>query len=70
MVAKRRGGAIHVLDTINHMFQINRMILPGSTYWNMGVGLKPGEVADDEEGMATMVRLGENMSWALERLAQ
>jgi hypothetical protein len=45
------------------------MVTIGSSYWNIGIGRKPGEVADDAEGMATMHRLGENMAWALERLA-
>jgi multimeric flavodoxin WrbA len=38
VVAVRRGGATHVYDTINHMFQMSRMIIPCSTYWNMGIG--------------------------------
>ena len=33
VVAVRRGGATHVFDSINHMFQMSRMIIPGSTYW-------------------------------------
>jgi hypothetical protein len=38
VVAVRRGGATHAFDSINHMFQMSRMIIPGSTYWNMSVG--------------------------------
>ena len=49
VVAVRRGGAIHVFDSINHMFQMSQMIVPGSTYWNMGFGLEKGEVAADGE---------------------
>jgi len=30
VVAVRRGGATHVFDTINHMFLMSSMILPGS----------------------------------------
>jgi len=41
------------------------MIVPGSVYWNMGVGLEKGEVAKDEEGLRTMKVLGENMAWLL-----
>jgi multimeric flavodoxin WrbA len=32
VVAVRRGGATHVFDTINHMFLISSMIVPGSLY--------------------------------------
>ena len=63
VVAVRRGGATHAFDSINHMFQMSRMIIPGSTYWNMGVGRDKGEVRDDEEGMANMRHLGKVIDW-------
>lgn len=69
VVAVRRGGATHVFDTINHFFQISQMIIPGSTYWNMGYGLTPGQVADDEEGMRNMQNLGETMAWLMKAIA-
>ncbi len=63
VVAVRRGGATHAYDTINHMFQMSRMILPGSTYWNMGYGLKKGEVKEDAEGLNNMHHLGKAIAW-------
>lgn len=63
VVAVRRGGATHAYDTINHMFQMSRMIIPGSTYWNIGFGLNEGEVREDEEGMANMRHLGRSIDW-------
>lgn len=69
VIAVRRGGAIHAFDTINHFFLIGEMLIVGSSYWNLGIGRQKGEVADDEEGMLTMRRLGENMAWVLEKLA-
>ncbi|MFW2368609.1 MAG: flavodoxin family protein [Desulforhopalus sp.] len=63
VVAVRRGGATHAYDTINHMFQMSRMIIPGSTYWNIGIGLNEGEVREDEEGMANMRHLGRSIDW-------
>jgi len=66
VVAVRRGGATHVFDSINHMFQMSRMIIPGSTYWNMGIGREKGEVKDDKEGIANMRHLGKVIDW-LER---
>jgi multimeric flavodoxin WrbA len=68
VVAARRGGAIHAFDSINHWFQINEMIVIGSSYWNLGFGLQPGDVEQDDEGMATMATLGRTMAWALKRL--
>lgn len=63
VVAVRRGGATHTFDTINHMFQMSRMILPGSTYWNIGFGLGKGEVREDQEGLANMRHIGKCIDW-------
>jgi multimeric flavodoxin WrbA len=65
VIAVRRAGAVHSLDSINHFFLINEMIIPGSSYWNIGIGREKGEVLKDEEGMKTMQVLGENMAWLL-----
>jgi multimeric flavodoxin WrbA len=70
IVAVRRGGAIHVFDTLNHFFLISQMIVVGSSYWNIGIGRLPGEVEGDEEGQRTMVNLGANMAWLLGKLAE
>lgn len=69
IAAVRRAGAIHALDTMNHLFLIGEMIVVGSSYWNLGVGGGKGEVENDAEGIGTMTRLGENMAWLLGRLA-
>jgi multimeric flavodoxin WrbA len=68
VVAVRRGGAIHAFDSMNHFFFISQMIVPGSSYWNVGIGLGPGEVKKDEEGLATMKTLGTNMAWLMKKL--
>ena len=60
VVAVRRGGAIHAFDSINHFFHINQMIVPGSSYWNVGIGREIGDVDKDEEGIRNMKNLGEN----------
>ena len=64
----RRAGAVHSFDSINHFFLINEMIIPGSSYWNIGIGREKGEVLKDDEGMKTMKVLGENMAWLLEKI--
>lgn len=68
VVVNRRGGATNVMDSINHMFLMSRMIVPGSTYWNFGVGLQQGDVANDEEALRNMRDLGETIAWLLQRL--
>ncbi|MGO9775524.1 MAG: flavodoxin family protein [Terracidiphilus sp.] len=68
VVAVRRAGAIHAFDSLNHFFLISEMIVPGSSYWNIGIGLQPGDVERDEEGMRTMKTLGQNMAWLLKKI--
>jgi len=63
VVAVRRGGGTHAFDTINHMFLMSGVIVPGSIYWNLGFGLDKGDVADDEEGLRNMEDLGTTISW-------
>jgi len=70
VVAERRSGAINVFDTINHFFTINQMIIPGSSYWNIGIGRNIGDVEQDEEGLNIMKVLGENMAWLLNKIAE
>jgi len=68
IVAVRRAGAIHAFDTINHFFLIGEMIIPGSSYWNVGLGLKKGDAQNDQEGLQTMQHLGQNMAWLLKKI--
>jgi multimeric flavodoxin WrbA len=70
VVAVRRAGAIHVFNSINHFFFIGQMIVPGSSYWNLGMGRQKGEVEKDEEGIQTMKDLGRNMAWLLKKLKE
>jgi multimeric flavodoxin WrbA len=63
VVAVRRGGATHVFDSINHMFLISSMIVPGSLYWNLGMGLDKGDVLSDDESMRNMNHLGQTIAW-------
>ena len=68
VVAVRRAGSVRTMDSINHLFFISEMIVPGSSYWNMAFGLEKGEVEKDAEGMQTMKTLGENMAWLMKKL--
>lgn len=70
VVAVRRAGMLHTFDTINNFFLINQMIVPGSSYWNIGIGREKGDVLNDAEGMKTMQDLGRNMAWLLKKLNQ
>jgi multimeric flavodoxin WrbA len=68
VVVNRRGGATSVMDSINHMFLMSRMIVPGSTYWNFGFGLEKGTVEKDAEALVNMNDLGETIAWLVKKL--
>lgn len=65
ITAARRGGALNALDAMNHFFMLQNMFIVGSTYWPMAYGQMPGDVQKDEEGLATMSNLGQNMAYLL-----
>jgi multimeric flavodoxin WrbA len=68
VVAVRRAGATHVFSSMNYFFLISSMFVVGSSYWNLGIGLNPGDVLNDEEGKQTFQNLGKNMAYLLKKL--
>jgi multimeric flavodoxin WrbA len=70
VVAVRRGGAIHAYESITNFFLANHMIVPGTNYWNVGIGKDPGDVLKDEEGILTMQNLGKNMAWLIKKISK
>lgn len=68
VVAVRRAGGIGAFDTLNHFLHSKEVFLVGSSYWNMVYGRNIGEVEQDQEGMANMKNLGENMAWLLKKI--
>ena len=68
VVAVRRAGGVFAFDALNHFFLYNQMIVPGSCYWNVGIGLNPGDVEKDEEGLNIMKVLGRNMAWLWKKM--
>ncbi len=69
VVAVRRAGGVHAFDSLNHFFFISEMIVPGSSYWNIGIGLEKGDVEKDAEGIQTMRTLGRHMAWLMKKTA-
>jgi len=69
VVPGRLGGCTHVFDSINQMFQISSMIVPGSLHCNLGRGCQKGEELGDEEALRNMQRLGQTIAWLGEAMA-
>jgi hypothetical protein len=45
------------------MFLMSGVIVPGSTYWNLGFGRDKGEVSNDDEASRNMKDLGQTIAW-------
>lgn len=65
LVAVRRSGGVTTFDQMNHYVMYAEMLVPTSNYWNVIHGARPGEAAQDEEGVQIMRILGKNMAWLM-----
>jgi multimeric flavodoxin WrbA len=63
VVAVRRAGAVHTLDTLLHFMLISGMVVPG--FPPIGIGKDKGDVARDAEGMEWARETGRNLAWLL-----
>lgn len=65
----RRGGCSATFDQLNKYFTISGMPVVSSQYWNCVHGQKPGEAAQDEEGLQIMRTLARNMVFLMKSIA-
>ena len=65
VVVARRGGCTAAMDVLNKYFTISQMPVASSSYWNLIHGAKPGEAAQDPEGIRTMRNLAKNMAFLM-----
>ena len=63
----RRAGHNFTYAQLMFWFTINDFIVPGSTYWNVGLAGLPGKIAEDEECLRTIDRFAENLAWLAEK---
>ena len=65
----RRGGCSATFDQLNKYFTISGMPIASSQYWNSVHGRRPGEAAEDAEGLQTMRTLARNMVFLMKSIA-
>ena len=61
----RRSGGMHVIETMNHFFFSNELIIAGRA---MSVAREKGDVEKDEEGIQSAKALGQKMAWMMKKL--
>ena len=64
----RRAGAVNAMDELVHYINYAQMIMPGSLYWPLIYGNKPGEVAQDAEGVQTLQVLAQSMAFVMKAM--
>ena len=69
IVVARRGGCTASMDVLNKYFTITQMPVASSTYWNIIHGSKPGEAAEDAEGIRTVRNLAKNMVFLMQSIS-
>ena len=69
IVCARRGGTTASMDVLNKYFTISEMPVASSTYWNIIHGAKPGQAAEDAEGIRTMRNLAKNTVFLMNAIA-
>jgi multimeric flavodoxin WrbA len=76
LLSRKLGGPIAVARRAGHnftyaqllfWFMINDMIVPGSSYWNVGLAREPEKIQDDQEALATVDRFAENLAWLADK---
>ena len=74
---RKVGGAVAVARRAGHnatfaqilmFFGINGMIVPGSTYWNVALASKRGEINQDTEAIETAKTFADEFIWLLQKL--
>ena len=65
----RRAGQNFTYAQLLFWFMINDMVVPGSTYWNMGIAREKGEILEDQEALRTVDHFGENVARMLKEKA-
>lgn len=61
----RRTGGMHTVETINHFFFSNEIIIVGRA---MSVARDKGDVEKDDEGIQMAKSLGKKMAWIMKKL--
>jgi multimeric flavodoxin WrbA len=66
LAAFRRSGGTHTIESMNHFFLSNEIIIAGRA---TTVAREKGEVAKDEEGVDWAKLLGRKMVWIIRKLS-
>ena len=61
-------GAPQAVQTMQTIFNVTQMIIPGANYWPVGKGLNPGDINNDALGLGYAEDLAHNIAWLLRKI--
>ena len=64
----RRTGGQDTLQQLLHYLQLAEVVVPPSRYWMVAHGRAPGEVLQDEEGVATLRQNARCLAWLIKMI--
>ena len=67
VVAVRRAGSNFTYAAINFFFGIMHMPIATSSYWNMTLAGKPGDIDNDAEGVKNFIELGKSTACLIKK---
>lgn len=79
ILSKKIGGPIAVAGETGHLatvnclidfYLVNEMVIPSSNYWNIGTGVKKGDILNDEKGISYMKKFAGNIAWLMKKLEE
>ncbi len=59
----RRAGQNFTYAQLMFWLMLAGMVVPGSTYWNVGFGLRKEDIQEDEEALKTIDDFADNLAW-------
>jgi len=68
IVVARRAGQNFTYAQLLYWYTINDMIIPGSTYWNIGFARDKGEIENDTECIETIEKFAENIIFLAKKI--
>jgi multimeric flavodoxin WrbA len=68
LAVARRAGKNFTMLQLTLWFQILGFYIPGSTYWNVGIGREKGDIENDAEGLKTAWNFGKNIAFLVKKV--
>lgn len=62
------AGQLAAINSLTDFYLVNEMLIPGSTYWNIGIGVHKGDIEKDEKGKSYIIRFAQNLAWTMKSM--